>query len=101
MTAGDCLLDSEQLEHTVFMELVMLHPIHPTLDELHLVLCSRKELGRPEVEDSLWWLRRFGLVRENGEVLEPTLAAIHATEVIQWAYPVKEHRQRRLSSMKD
>jgi hypothetical protein len=77
-------LDDDQLEHAVFMEIVTLHPIHPTLDELHLALSdSRGELGRAVVEDSLWSLRRFGLVRENGNVLEPTLAAIRATEVIQ------------------
>lgn len=77
-------LDDEQLEHAVFIEIVALHPIHPTLGELHLALSdSRAELGIHAVEDSLWSLRRFGLIRENGKVLEPTLAALHAAEVIQ------------------
>ncbi len=83
MTAGDCLLDDEQLEHAVLMEVIELCP-KPTLDELHLALSdSRAELGRSIIEDSLWSLKRFGLVRENGKVIEPTLAAVHAAKVIQ------------------
>lgn len=44
-----------------------------------------EEAGSQTVDDSLWSLRRVGLVRENGNVLEPTLAAIHAAEIIQRA----------------
>jgi hypothetical protein len=84
MTADTCPLDDEQLEHAVLMEIIELHPTNPTLDELHLALSySRVELGRHTVEDSLGALGRFGLVRENEKVLEPTLAALHAAEVIQ------------------
>ncbi|HEX6688495.1 MAG TPA: hypothetical protein VF085_07500 [Solirubrobacterales bacterium] len=83
MTSGACSLDDEQLEHAVLMEIIQLHPANPTLDELHLALSSRVGLERHAVEDSLWALRRFGLVRENGDVLEPTLAAVHASELFQ------------------
>jgi hypothetical protein len=76
----------EQLEHAVLMEIITLHPTHPTLDELHLVLSySRVELEEQAIDDSLQTLGRFGLVRKNGDVLEPTLAAIHAAEVIERA----------------
>lgn len=86
MPPGACPLDDEQLEHAVLMEIIDLHPNHPTFDELYLVLShSRRELRGHAIEDSLWSLRRFGLVRENGKVLEPTLAALHAAEVMRRA----------------
>ncbi len=77
-------LDDEQLEHAILMEIIALHPAHPTRDELHLAMSTALEDSRGHtIDDSLWSLKRFGLVRENGNVLEPTLAAIHAAEVIQ------------------
>lgn len=84
--ADDRTLDDEQLEHAVLMEIIDLHPARPTLDELHLALSySRGEIRRFAIEDSLWSLRRFGLIREHGDVLEPTLTALRAAEVIQRA----------------
>ncbi len=83
LTSGACPLDDEQLEHAVLTEIIQLHPANPTLDELHLALNSRVELERYAIEDSLLALRRFGLVRENEKVLEPTLAALHASELFQ------------------
>jgi hypothetical protein len=86
MTADACPLDDEQLEHSMLMEIIELHPIHLTCDELHLALSySREGLKEFAIKDSLWSLRRFGLIRENGKVLEPTLAALRAAEVIQRA----------------
>jgi hypothetical protein len=77
-------LGPEQFEHAVLMEMVALLPAHPTLAELQLAVSGAGEDPEtPMVEDSLFHLRRFGLVRENGKVLEPTLAALHATELIQ------------------
>src|SRR4029077_20820915 len=83
-TITACSLDDERFEHAMLMEIIVLHPTNPTLDELHLALSgSRVELERHTVEDSIWALRRFGLVRENGRILEPTLAALRAAEIIQ------------------
>ncbi len=77
-------LDSGQLEHAVLMEIISLHPNRPTRAELHLVMSNPREGQEGQaIDDSLWGLKRFGLVRENGDVYEPTLAAIHASELFQ------------------
>jgi hypothetical protein len=39
------------------------------------------DAGRIEILDALLVLMRSGLVRQNGEVLEPTYAAIRADEI--------------------
>lgn len=76
-------LDDELLERAVLMEIINLHPTHPTLCELRLTLSNGGVLPeRHALEDSLGLLKSFGLVRENGKIIEPTLAALHAAEVI-------------------
>lgn len=77
-------LDNEQLERAILMEIINLHPTHPTLCELRLTLSNGGVLPeRHTLEDSLGLLKSFGLVRENGKIIEPTLAVLHAVEVIQ------------------
>ncbi|HEX6689393.1 MAG TPA: hypothetical protein VF085_12135 [Solirubrobacterales bacterium] len=84
LTSGACTLDDGQLEHAVLMEIINLHPNRPTRAELHLAMSNfGGDPSSQAIDDSLWALRRFGLVRENGDVLEPTLAAVHASELFQ------------------
>lgn len=79
-------LDVEQIEHAVLAEIICLHPTHLTRSELALAMGERRErMGNHALEDSIWALKRFGLVRENGEVLEPTLTALRAAEIFQRA----------------
>lgn len=65
-------------ENVVLLDIVSLHPDHLTTDELVMRLEGRSPVP---IWDALHALRRSGLVRLNGEVVEPTYAAIRATDV--------------------
>jgi len=82
-TPGAYPLDDELLEHAVLIEILRLHPAHPTLCELRLTLSNGGVLPESNaLEDSLGLLKSFGLVRENAKIIEPTLAALHANKVL-------------------
>lgn len=69
------------LEQALLSEIITL-PDRLTPEELVLWIQDRpSEAGRREILDALLVLKRSGLVRQNGEVLEPTHAAIRADEI--------------------
>jgi hypothetical protein len=76
----------EQVEYEVLAEIICLHPIRLTLSELVLRVAGK--WGGSEsvaIEDSIQALKRSGLVRQTGDVLEPTYAALRAAELFRWA----------------
>lgn len=100
-------LGDKQLEHVVLMEIVALHPTHPTFAELHLALSSsRVELASHMVEDSLWALKALrpgpakrgdprtdtrGSSRRRGHPEGLTCSASGATTtIIAWAATASE-----------
>lgn len=75
-------LDSDPIEHSVLVEIVSLHPTSLTLPELIL----RMQVDDPKgiaIQDSVQALKRSGLVRENGVLVEPTHAALCAAAIFQ------------------
>jgi len=72
----------QRLEIAILTEVVGLHPERLTRDELTLRMADGPgEADRVVVGDCLQELRRDGLIRLNGEVVEPTRAAMRAAEV--------------------
>lgn len=70
------------LEQAFLSEIVGLHPEKLTTDELALRMADGPgEADRIAVGDRLQELQRDGLIRLNGEVVEPTHAALRAAEI--------------------
>jgi hypothetical protein len=70
------------VEQAVLSEIVFLHPDHLTTDELVLKMEEGPSgTGCIAILDSLQALKRSGLVRLNGEVVEPTYAALRAAAI--------------------
>jgi hypothetical protein len=73
-----------RLENALLTEIVIQHPDHLTQDELILRMeGGPKGTARIAVLDSLQELKRSGLIRLNGEVVEPTFAVLRAAEVFE------------------
>ncbi len=71
-----------RLEGAILLEIVSRHPGHLTTDELVLRVADRSSgADRTAVGDRLQELKRDGLIRLNGEVVEPTHAAVRAAEI--------------------
>lgn len=68
------------LEASVLEQLATLHPDRLTTDELALSMGSR--CGRSAFDDALAGLRCSGLVRQNGDIVELTYAALCAHELL-------------------
>jgi len=68
------------LEASLLDQLVTLHPDRLTTDELALTMGSRCD--RIAFDDALAGLRCAGLVRQNGDLVEPTYAALCAHELL-------------------
>jgi hypothetical protein len=64
-------------------EIITLHPTHLTRSELFLKVGAGSEDAG--IADALWSLRCTGLLRQNGKVVEPTLAALHAAQLSRWS----------------
>jgi hypothetical protein len=87
---GRTALDAEplgdnetQIERMVLQEVVTLHPDHLTRSELSLKLAVDPK-DQSEVKDIAHAsnsLRASGLLRYNGDVVEPTHAAVRAAEL--------------------
>jgi hypothetical protein len=80
--------DPEWVACAVLEEVVNLHPTHLTLSEWTQRLASDPEDGREVVTiaDALGGLRRSCLVRRRkDDVVEPTLAALRACELMSGA----------------
>ena len=70
-------------DRALLSEILSLHPDHLTSDELVIRMADGpSETGRVAILDSLQSLKRSGLVRINGEVVEPTYAALRAAEIL-------------------
>ena len=69
-----------KLEAFVLEQLATLHPDRLTTDELALSMGSR--IGRIAFDDALAGLRRSGLARQNGDIVELTYAALCAHELL-------------------
>lgn len=73
-------------ENALLMEIITQHPDRMTREELIL----RKEncltgTDRISILDALQELKRSGLIRFNGDVVEPTFAALRAAAVFDVA----------------
>lgn len=75
---------SLRLENSLLLEIVDQHPTPLTQDELVLVK-ENPSVGtdRIAILDALQELRRSGLIRFNGEVIEPTYAALRSAEIFE------------------
>lgn len=83
MTIEDSEQEELAIQNTILLELVEHLPAHPTLAELYLLVADeQKGVGKVAIEDAINRLRRFGLIRPGGDVLEPTLAAIRAVTIL-------------------
>jgi hypothetical protein len=71
------------LEHALLSEIIILHPGHLTSDELALRMEDRNTT-QVEVLNNLQALKHSGLVRFNGEMVEPTYAAVRAGAIFQY-----------------
>jgi hypothetical protein len=73
-----------QLENALLMEIVTQHLSHLTRDEL-VTRMEDLPTGTSGIAilDSLEELKRSGLVRFSGEVVEPTFAASRAAEIFE------------------
>jgi hypothetical protein len=75
-------LNHDEIERAVLTEIVCLHPARLTLPELELrMTADRNHSEGAAVKDSIQMLKRSGLVRQNGDVLEPTYPALRAAAV--------------------
>jgi hypothetical protein len=72
------------VEHALLSEIITLHPDHLTSEELVVRMeDGPSETGRIAILDSLQALKRSGLVRITGEVVEPTYAALRTAAIFQ------------------
>jgi hypothetical protein len=72
------------VEHVVLLEIVSLHPDHLTFEELIVRLEDQaSDTDRTAIMDSLQALKRSGLIRFNGDVVEPTFAAVRAAAIFE------------------
>lgn len=73
-----------QLESALLAEIINLHPDHLSQEEL-IVLMENCPTGtdRIAILDTLRELKRSGLIRLNGEVVEPTFAVLRTMEIFE------------------
>jgi hypothetical protein len=76
--------DDARLERALLEEVVFLHPAHLTLAELTLKMDAPDGSESIAIENSLETLKRAGLVRVKGDVVEPTYAALRVAGLFQW-----------------
>lgn len=73
-----------RVERVVLSEIVYLHPTHLSCEELVMRMeDGASATGRVAIVDALQELRRSGLVRISGDVVEPTFAALRAVAIFQ------------------
>ncbi|HKB52010.1 MAG TPA: hypothetical protein VKC63_11375 [Solirubrobacterales bacterium] len=72
-----------QVENVVLLQIATLHPDHLTPEELIVRLEDPSDTGRAAILNAIGALKRSGLVRLTGEVVEPTYAAVRAVEILQ------------------
>jgi len=75
---------NRQVEQDLLSEIVTLHPDHLTPAELVLWMRGRtSDADRIAILDALQVLKRSGLTRQNGDVVEPTYATLCVAEIFQ------------------
>jgi hypothetical protein len=73
-----------QLENALLTEIISQHPDHLTQEELIMRMeGSPVGTARIAILDTLQELKRSGLIRLNGEVVEPSFAALRAAVVLE------------------
>ena len=73
-----------RVERALLSEIIFLHPDHLTSGELVLKMEDGPSgAGRIAILDSFQALKRSGLVRLNGKVVEPTYAALRAAAIFE------------------
>lgn len=73
-----------QIQDVVLRQIAGLHPGRLTSDELVVWLEDRQtHTSRTAIEEAISVLKRSGLLRQNGEVVEPTFAALRAVAILQ------------------
>lgn len=72
-------------QEMAFIEVLERFPVTLTVDELVRTLATRRlgDEDREPWEQAITQLRRDGLLRLNGNVVEPTVAAIRASELME------------------
>jgi aryl-alcohol dehydrogenase-like predicted oxidoreductase len=76
---------SLRLKNALLDEILTQDPNHLTLDELALRMeGGPNDTDRIAVLDALQELKRSGLIRLNGEVVEPTFALLRAAEIFEF-----------------
>lgn len=75
-------LPPEDFGGIILREIVELLPARLTIDEMVLWVAKQGDHGAIAAKDAIAELRRSGLIRLSGDVLEPTLAAFRATEIL-------------------
>ncbi|HEX5928375.1 MAG TPA: hypothetical protein VFY48_03190 [Solirubrobacterales bacterium] len=72
-------------QEMAFIEVLERFPVTLTVDELVRTLATRRlgDEDREPWEQAVTQLRRDGLLRLNGNVVEPTVAAIRASELME------------------
>jgi hypothetical protein len=73
-----------RLENSLLMEIVGQHPVLLTQEELILWMEDcQAGTDRIAILDALQELKRSGLIRFNGEVVEPTFAAVRSIAIFE------------------
>lgn len=72
-----------KIQHAILAEVLTLHPDHLTTEELVLRMEDTGDAHRVALIDMLRALKSFGLVRINGEVVEPTYAALRCAALFE------------------
>lgn len=73
-----------QVEQDLLSEIIGLHPSHLTVEELVVKMKGGSSAeDRNAILDPLDELRSYGLIRLNGDVVEPTYAVLCAAEIFQ------------------
>jgi hypothetical protein len=74
-----------QVQDVVLRQIVSLHPVLLTSDELVVWLegSPADDIGRHEIVGAIGMLKRSGLLRQCGKTLEPTLPAHCALKVLR------------------
>jgi len=72
-----------KIQYAILAEILTLHPDHLTTEELILRMEDTGDEHRVVLIDMIRALTSFGLVRINGEVVEPTYAALRSAALFE------------------
>jgi hypothetical protein len=75
-------LNPKQVELAVLLHAVEFHPRHQSASELIGELSGGRDEEGEQLRNAISALTEFGLLRENGNVIEPTPCALRATSIL-------------------